>query len=222
MAKTTLNRTCLAEQIRDVVADRIGRGDYPPGYRLVELCLAKEFGTSQAPVREAIRMLGGLGLVDSVPRKGARVREMTDREQREMNQVRAALEDMACVLAARHFQTNAEAGEELRRLNAIVTRAAKKGDFETLAVSNNDFHRLIVNASGNQTLIELWESTALRPRGLVSQIRKGFDPLIVVEHHIGIIESLLAGRGDEAGRRMRDHGLHFARLHEEPVQKSPA
>jgi DNA-binding GntR family transcriptional regulator len=219
-----LHRVCLAQQIRDSVADRIARGEYPPGYRLVELGLAREFGTSQGPVRESLRMLEGMGLVEVVPHKGTRVRAMCDREQLEVCEVRAALEDMACTLAMAHFHRDADALNELRRLNGIFARAAKKKDLQTVAVSNDDFHRKIVKSCGNASLIAMWETTALRPRGIATQIQKGFDPTVSVEQHDGIIAALAAGDAELAGRRMREHALYFAKMYTCPdtVPDAPA
>ncbi len=78
MAASTISRTVLREQVKDVLLARIVSGELKPGERLVETRIAAELGTSQAPVREALRDLELLRLVESEPFRGARVREFGD------------------------------------------------------------------------------------------------------------------------------------------------
>ncbi len=94
----TVARTVLREQIKDILLERILRGEFEPGERLVETRLARELGTSQAPVREALRDLQLLRLVESEPFRGARVRAVDDER---LLPVCIALEDLAAREAAR-------------------------------------------------------------------------------------------------------------------------
>jgi DNA-binding GntR family transcriptional regulator len=74
-----LRRTTLRDQIKDRIVERILNGTYGPGDRIVESQVATEFGTSQAPVREALRELEALRFVEARPHRGARVRESPPR-----------------------------------------------------------------------------------------------------------------------------------------------
>src|SRR5215210_5269143 len=85
----------LRDQVKDALVERILDGFYGPGERIVEMRVAEEFGVSQAPVREALRELELLRLVVSEPFRGARVREVSAEELREIYPVRAALEEVA-------------------------------------------------------------------------------------------------------------------------------
>src|SRR5215210_9559727 len=91
----SVNRPMLRDQIKDVIVERIIDGVYGPGERIIETRVAQEFGVSQAPVREALRELELLRLVVSEPFRGARVREVSAEELREIYPVRAALEEVA-------------------------------------------------------------------------------------------------------------------------------
>src|SRR5687767_9053059 len=93
-------RTVLREQVKELLLERILAGDYRPGDRLVETRIAQELGTSQAPVREALRDLELLRFVESEPFRGARVREISPAELAEIYPVRAALEEVAAREAA--------------------------------------------------------------------------------------------------------------------------
>src|SRR3954453_1018339 len=94
----TISRTVLREQVKDVLLQRIASGELQPGERLVETRIAQELGTSQAPVREALRDLQLLRLVESEPFRGSRVRVFDEEEMIEVYPVRAVLEELAARL----------------------------------------------------------------------------------------------------------------------------
>ena len=87
---SAVTRTVLREQVKELLLERILVGVYRPGDRLVETRIAQELGTSQAPVREALRDLELLRFVESEPFRGARVREVSAEELAEIYPVRAA------------------------------------------------------------------------------------------------------------------------------------
>src|SRR5262245_64764218 len=95
----TVQRSVLSEQVKGRLLQAILDGRYPPGARIVETRVARELGTSQAPVREALRDLEALGVVEISPFRGARVRRPGLEELLEAYAVRAELEAMAARLA---------------------------------------------------------------------------------------------------------------------------
>src|SRR5437868_2294867 len=90
-----IRRTVLREEVKNVLLERILSGQYAPGERLVEIRIAQELGVSQAPVREALRDLESVRFVESIPFRGARVREVSDAELIEVYPIRGALEEVA-------------------------------------------------------------------------------------------------------------------------------
>ncbi|OLT05177.1 hypothetical protein BJF90_19785 [Pseudonocardia sp. CNS-004] len=90
-----MSRPTFSSLIRDGLLKRITSGEYAAGERLVETRIAAEFGTSQAPVREALRDLEALGLIESRPRLGSTVVPFAEQTIREAYVVRAALEEAA-------------------------------------------------------------------------------------------------------------------------------
>ena len=74
MRDTVISRSVLSDQVKDRLLQAILDGRYPPGARIVETRVAREFGTSQAPVREALRDLEAIGVVETTAFRGARVR----------------------------------------------------------------------------------------------------------------------------------------------------
>ena len=133
-----ISRPVLRDQVKDVLLERIARGDYRPGERLVETAIARELGVSQAPVREALRDLDQLGLVVHEPNRGCSVRRVSNSELREAFPVRAALEALASRLAAPRI------GEaDLARLDALLEEmlvAARSSDPLAQAHANARFH----------------------------------------------------------------------------------
>src|SRR5438045_3307280 len=105
-----LSRSVLADQVRDRLLEGILSGHYPPDSRIIETQVARELGTSQAPVREALRGIEALGVVEIAPFRGARVRRPSRREIIEAYAVRSALEALAAQLAVPNL-TDADLAE---------------------------------------------------------------------------------------------------------------
>ena len=156
---STIARTVLREQVKDILLDRIVRGELQPGERLVETRIASELGTSQAPVREALRDLELLRLVESEPFRGARVREFGDAELIEVYPVRAVLEELAAREAA------ARLGRDVSVLEAGGRGDAHRGApwrrQRSRSITTSRFHRAIVEAAGNS-----------RPRAVLAVARR--------------------------------------------------
>src|SRR5271168_3556800 len=90
-----VKRDCMSDRIRTVILDRICDGTYAPGDRLIELQIAREFDSSQAPIREAFSKLEAMRVVETEPYRGTRVREISSRELAECMGIRAVLENLA-------------------------------------------------------------------------------------------------------------------------------
>ncbi|MEV0381129.1 GntR family transcriptional regulator [Nonomuraea sp. NPDC050643] len=146
-----VTRSPLRDQIRQIVLDGLIDGRWGPGDRLVERGLAAELGVSQAPVREALRELEALRLIESSPNKGARVRELTETDLREVYEVRAGLEETAVRLGRPRT-------EVLRAHLARLHEAAGADSLIDQVGHSVAFHREIVQASGNDVLLSVWES----------------------------------------------------------------
>lgn len=203
-----LPRLCMRDQIRDLVVSRIQDGTYAPGARLKELELASEFKVSQAPVREALRELESLGLVQSERYRGTYVREITPRETREAYQLRACMEEMAAQLAVPASK------EDLALLQAdvdAVVVSAWAQDLEAFARHNIAFHRRIISMSGNAVMLRVWDSLGWEVRSRVAiQIAKDDSRFNhAVNEHQTIVDLLKAGDGIGAGKVLRQHNETF-------------
>ncbi len=216
-----LPRTCMRDQIRDVVVLRIQDGTYAPGDRLKELDLAREFNVSQAPVREALRELESSGLVQSERYRGTYVRAITPQETREAYQLRACMEETAAQLAVPASK------EDLALLQAdvdAVVVAAWAKDLESFAKHNLAFHRRIISMSGNGVMLRVWDSLGweVRSRMAIRVVHEDsrFDTA-VGEHQI-ILDLLKAGDGQAAGRLLRHHNETFLDSIDAPRARAPS
>jgi len=203
-----VNRAVFREQIKDVLMQRIVDGEYEPGERIVELRIAEEFGVSQAPVREALRELESLRLVESEPFRGARVRAVRADEIAESYPVRAALEELAAKLAAERL---AGAAAPLQAGIDAMRAAAVDGDLRAFVRHDVAFHRVFVEASANATLVEVWQSLHVDLRTRFTLIQRLEDLAEVAESHVPIMRALDAGDAERAGRVVREHIEGFGR-----------
>ncbi len=201
-----VRRDCMRDQIRRELLRRIVNGTYRPGERLVELQLASEFDTSQAPVREALRELEALRLVESEPYRGTRVREISQREMRESAMVRGMLEGAAALGAAEVFKGNTT---PLREPLDAIEQAARETDLEAFARHNLRFHRTIVAAAGNDVLLRVWDSLMLEVRTLIGLNSKPHDLIAVAATHVPIVDALHLGDGALASQLLRAHAEMF-------------
>ncbi len=200
-------RKCMSDVIRDRIAGRIYDGSLQPGERLRELAIAEEFGTSQTPVREALRELEALRLVHSEAYKGTRVREITAREMTEVYLVRAILEQRAAELAGARLENNVE---PLDRAVDRICDSAADGDVDGYARHNLDFHRQIVVAADNMVLLQAWDSLRFEAKIRINLIRKMPSIVERAAEHRPIVAALRRGDGDAAGRLLREHSESFA------------
>jgi DNA-binding GntR family transcriptional regulator len=198
----SLTRTVLREQIRELLLERILKGELQPGDRIVELQIAQELGTSQAPVREALSELQSLGFLVYEPYRGTRVRRITEGELAEIYPVRAALEELAAQEAASKLDGKVE---ELEREFEAMREAADRDDLQDLAAHDATFHRLIVEAAGNKVLLDTWRTLRVEARVVVTALKTDIDLQELAELHRPLLEALKEGSPEKAGGALREH-----------------
>jgi DNA-binding GntR family transcriptional regulator len=195
-----LDHQPIGVRIRNALLERIVGGHYKPGDRLVELSLAREFGSSQAPVREALRDLETAGLVTIRPRRGSFVNDYHAQAQHEIYFVRGALEEAAVRLATpRRAEFVAALAEHLDGMR----EAARTGDTELCLHHSVGFHRVIMRAAQNELLLRMWESLHVELHSRKTILQPNLDLDAVAESHKPILDAVAAGNGDLAARLSR-------------------
>lgn len=184
-------RSVLSDQVKERLLEAILSGRYPPGSRIVETRVARELGTSQAPVREALRDLEALGVVEIEPFRGARVRRPSADELLEAFEIRAELESIGAREAAPWIEDDDL--EALARDLAEIMAAARAGDARAQAASDARFHARIVDLSGNRTLGRVWRYLEPYSRTYITILSPGLDLVRSAELHVPV-ERALRGR----------------------------
>jgi DNA-binding GntR family transcriptional regulator len=203
-------REVLSARVKDRVLQWILEGELAPGSRVVETRVARQLGTSQAPVREALRDLATMGFVEIRPYQGSRVRQPTALELTEAMVVRAELEALAGRLAAPRM-TNARL-RELESLFVKMIKAAGRGDPHDHALQNTRFHAAVVHASGNRCLERLWGMLEPFGRTYTTTSMPGIDLEWLGERHRSIIEAFRERDPERAAAALRQHAIEAAQL----------
>jgi DNA-binding GntR family transcriptional regulator len=204
-----VTRLTLAQQVRDMLVVGIVSGEIAPGERLVETRLAARYGTSQGPVREALRELEAMRMVETRPRRGTFVRHFVQQTLRESYVVRAALEETATRLAMLAGTVPLAAlRDEVKAMRA----AARAADDDAAAKASVAFHRHIIEAAHNELLRLSWEALQIEARTAVTMVAAEVKLKDIVRDHAGLLKSLEAGDLETACRHARDHQWHYADL----------
>src|SRR6201991_4827488 len=145
-------------RVRDLLEEAILEGELKPGERLRAEALAQRFGTSRTPIREALLQLEGQGLVEVEPNRGAVVRAFDREDLLDLYRVRALLEPAAAALAARRLESR-----EWHRLQTLCDRA-ETAPVEDQIEYNEQFHRIVAEASGSPRLQAAMRATSGIPR----------------------------------------------------------
>ena len=149
----TLNDKVPALSPFEVLINAIEKGELLPGERLQETRLAKQFGLSRTPIREALHRLEALGLVEPGPQRGLMIAQISYERLRQLFAVREGLERLAMELAVA-----SASAEELALLQDMVDVEKTLTDSRQLHDHNRLFHRQIYRATHNPYLNEMLEN----------------------------------------------------------------
>jgi len=200
---SAISRSVLAEQVKDRLLQDILSGRYPPHSRIVETQVAREVGTSQAPVREALRGLEALGVVEILPFRGARVRRPSVAELLEAYAVRAELESLGARLGIPRM-TEADLAD-LEALHETMQRAAEAGDRHAVAIHDAAFHARLLALAGNRTLVRVWSSLEPYSRTYITLVSPGADALWTADLHPRILAAVRMRDAEGVVAALREH-----------------
>ena len=200
---TAIARGVLSDAVKERLLESILDGTYPPGSRIVETRVARELGTSQAPVREALRDLEALGMVEISPFRGARVRQPSLDELLEAYVVRAELEALAARLALPGLDRDDT--DDMARLLDEMLRCAAEGDTISEAAADAAFHGYLVDRAGNETLRRVWSTLEPYSRTYINMAVAGGDRRLMAELHRPILDAVRSGDPDLAEAAIRQH-----------------
>lgn len=194
--------------LRDIVFNTLRqailKGELAPGERLMEVSLAQKLGVSRTPVREAIRKLELEGLVMMIPRRGAEVAKISEKNLRDVLEVRRGLEDLTMELACQRITENQIL--ELKKANVDFENSLTSNDVTAIAEADERFHEIIYKACGNDKLVQVLSNIKEQMyRYRLEYIKDGAKRSRLVEEHKKIVGALERRNMQEAKEFMRDH-----------------
>lgn len=194
--------------LRDVVFNTLRQailtGELKPGERLMEIHLANKLGVSRTPIREAIRKLELEGLVTMIPRRGAEVAQITEKSMNDVLEVRRALDALCAELACERITE--EETEQLHRACEVFEAAVKTRDLKKIARADVQLHDIIVQATGNQRLVQLVNNLSEQMyRYRFEYIKDAGQHQRLIEEHRIIYESIVKKDKETASQAARVH-----------------
>ncbi len=194
--------------LRDVVFNTLRRailiGELKPGERLMEIHLADRLGVSRTPIREAIHKLEREGLVTIVPRRGAEVAQITEKSMNDVLEVRRALDALCAELACDRITEEGLAA--LQNACGEFERCVKTGDSKKIAQADVALHDIIVQATGNQRLIQLVNNLSEQMyRYRFEYIKDSSQHKTLVEEHRIIYQSIVRKDKETAAAAAKTH-----------------
>ena len=179
--------------LRDVVFQTLRaailKGELEPGERLMEIHLANKLGVSRTPIREAIRMLEQEGLAVTIPRRGAHVAKMTEKDLQDVLEIRDVLDELAAANACKRMKDGDY--EKLEEAMAVFESAISSGNVRAIVEADEAFHNVIYEAADNPKLMQIVQNLKeqmYRFRYEYVKDAKNYDTL--VEEHSKIADGL--------------------------------
>lgn len=194
--------------LRDVVFNTLRQailtGELKPGERLMEIHLADRLGVSRTPIREAIRKLELEGLVVMIPRKGAQVARITEKNLKDVLEVRRALDMLAVRLACSRMDD--EYKKQLREACDEFARVVKNNNTKDITEADVRFHDIINKATGNDRLIQLVNNLAEQMyRYRLEYIKDAAYHNRLVAEHEEIYSAIMEGDEERAAKAVVLH-----------------
>ena len=194
--------------LRDVVfntlREAILKGELKPGERLMELQLAAKLGVSRTPIREAIRMLEQEGLAVTIPRKGAEVAKMTEKDMEDVLQIREALDELAAKIACE--QISEEQLEELVATMHEFEESTKTDNVKKIAEADVKFHDIIDQSTGNPKLVNMLNNLREQMyRYRVEYLKDENNYPTLMKEHKDIVEGLVRKNKMQVTETMHQH-----------------
>ncbi len=194
--------------LRDVVfhalREAILTGKLVPGERLMENQLADKLGVSRTPVREALRMLSLENLVELVPRKGAQVLDMSEKDIINILEVRGALEGLATSQAC--VKMKKEDLIHLKNLETEFERAIDENNLERIIELDEDFHDAILKSTENDKLTNIYQNLRTQLyRYRMAHLKVDSSIPAIVAHHRGILRAIENHDAEEGATVAQGH-----------------
>lgn len=194
--------------LRDVVFNTLRQaiitGEFVPGERLMEIALANRLGVSRTPVREAIRKLELEGLVVMIPRKGAEVARITEKDLRDVLEVRSSLEELAAGLATERLDDDSR--QKIKTALDNFREAITTGENPRIADCDVEFHDTVFEATKNKRLIQIINNLREQIyRYRLEYVKDTEYHAVLMKEHEELVDAMFRGDINGAQEIMKRH-----------------
>ncbi len=201
-----MNLESAPEYAREAIREMINGGEISSGHRIDQRELAKKLELTTVPIREALCWLEAEGLVKRIPGRGVFCKTYTVDDIQELLEIRGALESLAAGLAAERMGQKQK--ETLLNFARHMTDESTEDVHESFLDMHVAFHRMIVEFSSSQALINIWNFTHITNQVLVRLAAHIWPAEARKSHsHIEIAEAIVSGDRNKAEQVMKNHIL---------------
>lgn len=199
-----IERESTASVIADRLRQAIAAGTFAPGTQLGETDLARRFGVSRGPLREAMQRLVQEGLLDSIRHRGLFVTALTADDVRDIYASRTAIESAAVALIL--DQDPARSAARLAKTQARMAAAARRGDTGALSSADMSFHEVLVSESGSVRLERMARTLFVETRMCINALQDKYTaPAELADEHAAIVDAIRDADRERALRLVEAH-----------------
>ncbi len=195
-----MGREREADRIYREIYRRIAGYEYRPGERLRERDLMEEFGTSRTPIRDAIILLAGEGLLSVVPSTGTFVNKVSFKEMMEVYEVRLNLVELSGRLAAQRIRP-----EEMKEYERLLEEVHKEDDPEAIIGLDSSFHELINRSTRNEKLYAILKNLKIQSLTIWEYPVADSYYQTIATDFTSLYEAIREGNREESGTLLKAH-----------------
>lgn len=202
-------RPNLVEQVQEAVLTEIAEGKFRPGERLIQEQIARQLGVSRQPIQQALLLLRNQGVLRDAPGRGLIVAPLDLDYVKNMYDMRAVVEGLACRLAA---QLNAKRARKAGpKLLEDGRDAVAAGNVGAMIAADMAFHKFLYQLAENPLIGPAMESHWSSTQRVMGEVLlKDQKPRDIWGQHAAILDTVMDGDSDAAERLAREHIQHAA------------
>lgn len=201
----------LAEQVRDALLNEITAGKLVAGERIIQEQLAQALGVSRQPVQQALMLLRNQGVLQDAPGRGLIVAPLDPDHVHHVYELRAAVEQLACALAAQ--SQTARARREGPGLIEAGRKAVSSGSVPRMILADIRFHEFLYTLSGNPLIAPAMDSHLLyTQRAMGEVLLQDQSPRDIWDQHEAILQAITEGQAEQAARLAHEHLMQASRF----------
>ena len=208
----------LVEQVRDALLSEIASGQLKPGERIIQEQIAQALGVSRQPVQQALMLLRNQGVLREAGGRGLIVTPLDPNHVHHVYQIRAAIEGLACRLAAEN-----QADQARKQGSALIEagrKAVASGQVPKMIAADIRFHEFLYGLAGNPLIAPAMDMhLTYTQRAMGEVLVQDQSPRDIWDQHAAILEAIASGDAGHAEQLAREHlmqasGFMVSRLKE--------